>query len=150
MAGTQITHVPYKGSAPALVDLLGGQITMMFDTVASCLPHIKAGKLRALAVATAQRSSALPDVPTLSEAGLKGFDIASWFGLMAPAGTPKEIVDKLQAEVARMLADPKVRSQLASMGAEPIGNTPEQMGAQIAGEVKRFGDLARKAKLELD
>ena len=150
MAGTQITHVPYKGSAPALVDLMGGQITMMFDTVASCLPHIKAGKLRALAVATAKRSSALPDVPTLSESGLEGFDIASWFGLMAPAGTPKEAVDKLQAEVARMLADPKVRSQLALMGAEPVGNTPQQMAAQIADEIKRFGDLARKAKLQLD
>ncbi|MDQ2779084.1 MAG: tripartite tricarboxylate transporter substrate binding protein [Pseudomonadota bacterium] len=150
MAGTQITHVPYKGSAPALVDLLGGQITMMFDTVASCLPHIQSGKLRALAVATAKRSSALPDVPTLSEAGLTGFDIASWFGLMAPAGTPKAIVDKLQAEVVRMLADPKVRSQLALMGAEPVGNTPEQMSAQTDAEVQRFGALARKAKLQLD
>lgn len=150
MAGTQITHVPYKGSAPALVDLLGGQITMMFDTVASCLPHIQSGKLRALAVATAQRSSALPDVPTLSQAGLTGFDIASWFGLMAPAGTPKPVIDKLQAEVARMLAQPAVRSQLAAMGAEPVGNTPEQMATQIDGEVERFGALARKAKLKLD
>ena len=150
MTGANLLHVPYKGSAPALVDLIGGQIQVMFDTVASCLPHIQSGKLRALAVATATRSSALPDVPTLAEAGLAGFDIASWFGLMAPAGTPAEFVQKLQTEVAKMLALPEVRSQLALMGAEPVGNTPAQMKVQIDGEVARFGALAKKAQLQLD
>ena len=150
MAGTQISHIPYKGSAPALVDLMGGQIQVMFDTVASCLPHIRSGKLRALAVATARRSSALPEVPTLGEAGLTGFDIASWFGLMAPADTPKDVVARLQQEVARMLATPEMKAQLALMGAEPVGNTPEQMGQQISAEVARFGALAKKAQLQLD
>ena len=150
MTGAQLLHVPYKGSAPALIDLIGGQIQVMFDTVASCIGHIKSGKLRALAVATATRSSALPDVPTLAEAGLTGFDIASWFGLMAPAGTPADIVNKLQAEVAKMLATPEMRGQLAQMGAEPVGNTAEQMRLQIDAEVQRFGALARKAQLQLD
>ena len=121
MTGAELLHVPYKGSAPALVDLMGGQIQIMFDTVASCLPHIKSGKLRALAVATAKRSSALPEVPTLAESGLTGFDIASWFGLMAPAGTPADIVQRAQAEVVAMLATPDTRTQLEAMGADPVG-----------------------------
>jgi len=150
MTGVDILHVPYKGSAPALVDLMGGQIQIMFDTVASCLPHIKSGKIRPLAVATAKRSSALPDVPTLAESGLAGFDIASWFGLMAPAGTPADIIQKAQAEVVKMLTAPETRAQLDAMGADPVGNTPEQMRQQIDSEVRRFGDLAKKAKLQLD
>jgi len=150
MTGVDILHVPYKGSAPALVDLMGGQIQIMFDTVASCLPHIKSGKIRPLAVATAKRSSALPEVPTLAESGLAGFDIASWFGLMAPAATPADIIQKAQAEVVKMLAAPETRAQLDAMGADPVGNTPEQMKLQIDAEVRRFGDLAKKAKLQLD
>ena len=150
MAGVELLHVPYKGSAPALVDLIGGQIQLMFDTVASCLPHIKSGKIRALAVTTSKRSSALSDVPTLDEAGLKGFDVSSWFGLLAPAGTPADILQKTHAEVARMLATPAVRQQLELMGAEPVGNTPEQLRQQIAGEIVRFAALAKKANLQLD
>jgi len=150
MAGTDILHVAYKGSSPALVDLMGGQITMMFDTVASCLPLIKAGKLRPLAVATARRSSALPDVPTLSESGLAGFDIATWFGLLAPAGTPKAVIDRIHADATRILATPEMKKQLLDMGAEPVGNTPEQMAAQIKAEIAKFGALAAKAKLSLD
>ena len=150
MAGIDMLHVPYKGSSPALVDLIGGQIQIMFDTVASCLPHIKSGKIRALAVTTGKRSSALPDVPTLDEAGLKGFDVSSWFGLMAPAGTAPDIIQKTYAEVAKMLATPEMRQQLAQMGAEPVGNTPEQLRQQIAGEITRFAALAQKAKLQLD
>ncbi|MFN0184837.1 MAG: Bug family tripartite tricarboxylate transporter substrate binding protein [Aquabacterium sp.] len=150
MTGADLLHVPYKGSAPALVDLMSGQIQVMFDTVASCLPHIQSGKLRALAVATAKRSSALPNVPTLQEAGLIGFDIASWFGLMAPAATAPEIVSKIQQEVSKMLSLPETRQQLSAMGAEPGGNTPAQMKLQIASEVSRFGALASKLKLQLD
>lgn len=150
MTGADILHVAYKGSAPALVDLMGGQIQVMFDTVASCLPHIQSGKLRALAVATPKRSSALPDVPTLHESGLVGFDIASWFGLMAPAGTSPEIVNKIQMEVSKMLSLPEIRQQLSTMGAEPGGNTPAQLKQQIAGEVARFSALASKIKLQLD
>lgn len=150
MSGVDMVHVPYKGSAPALVDLIGGQIQIMFDTAASCLPHIKSGKQRALAVASAKRSTALPTVPTLAESGLDGFDIASWFGLMAPAGTPPDIVGRIQVEVVKMLATAETQKQLGLMGAEPVGNTPAQMNQQIAAEVKRFGALAAKAKLELD
>jgi tripartite-type tricarboxylate transporter receptor subunit TctC len=150
MTGAELLHVPYKGSAPALVDLMGGQIQVMFDSVASCLPHIRSGKLRALAVATAKRSSALPEVPTLAESGLAGFDIASWFGLMAPAGTSADIVQRAHAEVVAMLASPDTRTQLDAMGADPVGNTPDRMRQQIDTEVKRFGDLAKKAQLQLD
>lgn len=150
MAGTSITHVPYKGSSPALVDLMGGQITFMFDTVASCLPHIKSGKLKAIAVATSTRSSALPNVPTLSESGLPGFDIATWFGLLAPTGTPKEIISKLHLEVKRILANAEVKKQLEQMGAETVGNTPDDMKLQIAAEIEKFSKLAQKAKLSVD
>ena len=150
MAGVELSHIPYKGSAPALTDLMGGQIQAMFDTVASCLPHIQSGKLRALAVATIKRSVVLPDVPTLAESGLAGFDIASWFGLMAPAGTSKAIVERVHLEVARMLATPDMRSQLSAAGAEPVGNSPEQMAQQIQTEVARFSALAKKARLSLD
>ncbi|MBL0088102.1 MAG: tripartite tricarboxylate transporter substrate binding protein [Ideonella sp.] len=150
MAGLQLLHVPYKGSAPALVDLIGGQIQIMFDTVASCLPHIKSGKLRALAVTTGKRSSALPDVPTLDEAGLKGFEVSSWFGLMAPSGTPPDIIQKTYLEVAKMLGTPEARQQLEQMGAEAVGNTPDQLRQQIASEITRFAALAKKANLQLD
>jgi tripartite-type tricarboxylate transporter receptor subunit TctC len=150
MAGTDVLHVAYKGSSPALVDLMGGQITMMFDTVASCLPLIKGGKLRPLAVATAKRSSALPDVPTLSESGLTGFDIATWFGFMAPAGTPKEVIDKIYLDSAKILATPEMKKQWLDMGAEPVGSTPAEMSAQIKSEMEKFGALATKAKLSLD
>ena len=150
MAGTDILHVAYKGSSPALVDLMGGQITMMFDTVTSSLPLIKGGKLRPLGVATARRSSALPDVPTLSEAGLTGFDIATWFGFLAPAGTPRAVIDKVHADSVRILGTPEVRKQFLEMGAEPVGNSPEQMVAQIDTEITKFADLAAKAKLSLD
>ncbi|MBU1358911.1 MAG: tripartite tricarboxylate transporter substrate binding protein [Gammaproteobacteria bacterium] len=150
MAGTDVLHVAYKGSSPALVDLMGGQITMMFDTVASCLPLIKAGKVRPLAVATASRSSALPDVPTLSESGLAGFDIATWFGLMAPAGTSERVIDKIYSDSAKILATPEVRKQWHDMGAEPVGNTPAEMSAQIKSEMEKFSALATKAKLSLD
>ena len=126
MAGTDIRHIPYKGSPPALVDLMGGQIDVMFDTVDSCLPHIQSGKLHAIAVATSTRSSALSNVPTLAESGLPGFDIATWFGLLVPTGTPLAVVTKLNAEVVRMLATLEMKKQLAAMGAEPVGNTPAQ------------------------
>lgn len=150
MAGVKLLHIPYKGSAPALTDLMGGQIQAMFDTIPSCLPHVQAGKVKALAVSSARRSSALPDVPTLDESGLKGFDISTWFGLMAPAGTPADITLKIQREVARMLATPELKAQLTTMGAEPAGGTPQQMAQQIQGEVQRFGALAQKLQLELD
>lgn len=150
MAGVQTLHVPYKGSGPALIDLMGGRIDMMFDTVASCLPHIQSGKVRPLAVATSTRSSALPDVPTLDEAGLKGFDIATWFGFLAPTGTPQAVIDKVHRDTADILKDQAIQKQLLAMGAEPVGNTPQEMTKQIADETVKFKALAQKANLSIE
>ncbi|HWH84111.1 MAG TPA: tripartite tricarboxylate transporter substrate binding protein [Burkholderiaceae bacterium] len=150
LTGTSIAHIPYKGSAPLATDLLGGQITMSFDTVTPVLQHIKSGKLRALAVTTATRSSALPDVPTLDEAGLKGFDIGTWFGVLAPAATPKEIVARLNAEMVKIIKSPDFRKRMEEIGAEPIGNSPEQMAAQIKGETEKFAKLVRDAKVTIE
>ena len=119
MTGVQMAHVPYKGSAPALVDLMGGQVQLMFDNLPSALPQIKAGKLKALAVTSAQRSSALPDVPTVIESGLPGFEASSWFGLLAPAGTPKDIIAKLNGEVAKWLATPGSQGKAGRAGRDP-------------------------------
>lgn len=150
MAGTQIIHVPYKGSAPALADLIGGQTQAMFDTIPSCLSQIKAGKVKPLAVTPAKRSVALPNVPTLDESGLKGFDISTWFGLMAPAGTPADIIAKLQKEVALILQNPEMQAVLLASGAEPVGGTQQQMAQQINTEVKQFEALAKKINLKVD
>src|SRR4030095_5020494 len=117
MAGVQITHVPYKGSAPALQDLLGGQVQLMFDNLPPSLPQIKAGKLKALAVTSTTRAAALPDVPTMAESGLPGFEASSWFGVLAPAGTPPAIVAKLNAEIGKWLASPEAKEKLAKQGA---------------------------------
>lgn len=146
-AGTEILHVPYKGSSPAVADLIGGQVQIMYDTVASCLPHIKSGKLRPLAVATAKRSSALPDVPTIAEAALPGFEVTTWFGALAPARTPPELVAKLNAEIVKILGMPDVRKRLLDAGAEPVGSTPGEMAAQIKRETEEFGKIVRRAKI---
>lgn len=148
--GASLTHVPYKGSGPAVADLLGGQISVMFDTVTSALPYVKAGKTRALAVTTAKRSSALPDVPTLAESGLTGFDVGTWFGLMAPASTPAPIINKLNVQVAAVLNDPAVRKQLLDQGIEPVTSTPAEMKARIDKELKEFGSLVKRTKLSVE
>jgi tripartite-type tricarboxylate transporter receptor subunit TctC len=148
--GIEITHIPYKGSGPLVTDLIGGQVTMSFDTATPVLPHIKAGKLKALAVTTAKRSSALPDVPTLAEAGVKGIDTGTWFGLLAPAATPKEITTRLHTEVSTALAQPDFRKRLEEIGAEPVGNTPEQMAAQIKGDTEKFARLVKDAKVVIE
>ena len=148
--GAKLAHSPYKGSGPAVSDLLGGQVSAMFDTVTSALPHIKSGKTRALAVTTARRSSALPDVPTLIEAGVPGFDVGTWFGLMAPAATPAPVVAKLNAQVTAILKDPAVRKQLLDQGIEPMTSTPAEMKARIDKELKDFGSLAKRAKLSVE
>ena len=132
-AGIDLAHIPYKGSAPAVADLLAGQVQVMVDGLPSALPHVKAGKLRALAVTSAKRSAAAPDLPTIAESGYPGFFADAWSGLFAPKHTPKPIVDKLAAEVQRILDLPDVRERLASLGAEPVGSTP----AEFAGHVRR-------------
>lgn len=149
-SGTQIVHIPYKGSSPAVADLVSGQVQVMFDTVSSALPQINAGKTRALAVTTAKRSSALPDVPTLSETVLPGFDFGTWFGILAPAATPPDIIAKMSNEIIKIVQMPEVRKQLLEMGSEPIGNTPAEMKAQITKELDEFGALTKQIKLTVD
>ncbi len=150
LTGAQILHVPYKGSGPLTTDLLGGQITMSFDTITPVLPHIRGGKLRALAVTTATRSPALPDVPTLAESGLKGFNIGTWFGLLAPAATPKDILQKISHESVKVIQSAEFRKRMADIGADPIGNTPEQMATQIREETDKFAKLVKEAKVTID
>lgn len=150
MAGVDILHVPYKGSSFALTDLLGGQVQLMFDNMPSALPHVKAGKLRALAVTSPKRSSALPDIPTMDEEGLKGFDATSWFGLLAPAGTPKDIIAKLNAAAVKALATPEMRERLASQGAEAVGNTPEQFAAFIKAEIEKWAKIVKASGARVD
>ena len=150
MTGTEFAHIPYKGSGPLATDLLGGQITMSFDTVTPVLPHIKAGKLRPLAVTTAKRSSALPDVPTLDEAGLKGFNIGTWFGVLAPAATPKDIVARLNAEMVKIIQSPEFRKRMGEIGAETIGDSTDQMAAQIKSETEKFAKLVKDAKVVIE
>jgi tripartite-type tricarboxylate transporter receptor subunit TctC len=150
ITGAQLVHVPYKGSGPLATDLLGGQVTMSFDTVTPVLQHIKSGKLRALAVTTAKRSSALPDVPTLDEAGLKGFDIGTWFGVLAPAATPKDIVARLNTEMVKVIQSPEFRKRMDEIGAEPIGNGTDQMAQQIKRETEKFAKLVSDAKVTIE
>jgi len=147
LTGTEILHVPYKGSAPLTTDLLGGQIDMSFDATTSTLPHIKAGKLRPLAVITPKRSVFLPNVPTLSEAGVPGINITTWFGLLAPAGTPKPIVRQLHNAITKIIKTPEFKAQLEEVGAEPIGNTQEEMAKQIADELDKFNYLVKTGKI---
>ena len=123
---------------------------MSFDTITPVLPHIKAGKLRALAVTTAKRSSALPDVPTLDEAGLKGFNIGTWFGVLAPAATPKDIVARLNTEMVKVIQSPEFRKRMDEIGAEPIGNSAEQMAQQIKSETEKFAKLVKDAKVTIE
>jgi tripartite-type tricarboxylate transporter receptor subunit TctC len=150
MGRVQLLHVPYKGSGPLTTDLLGGQIAMSFDTVTPVLPHIRAGKLRALAVTTARRSVALPDVPTMDEAGLKGFDMGTWFGVLVPRATPKDVVARLNADVVRIIHSPEFQKRMAEIGAEPVGNTSQQMAEQIKDDTERFARLVRDAKVSLE
>ena len=148
--GAKLTHIPYRGSAPAVADLLGGQVAVMFDTAPSAMPHFKSGKTRALAVTTAKRSTALPDIPTLAEAGVPGFDIGTWYGLMAPQGTPAAVITKINTEVNKIMTDPEVRQQLQSQGIEPLPGTPQEMQARIKRELSEFSAMAKKADLKVE
>jgi len=148
--GVDLLHVPYKGSGPLTTDLLGGQVAMSFDTITPVLQHIQAGKLRALAVTTAKRSSVLPDVPTLEEAGLKGFDIGTWFGVLAPAATPKDVVARLNSEMVKIIRSPDFAQRMQAIGAEPLGGTPDQMAKQIADETTKFAKLVKDGKVVID
>jgi len=143
-AGVNIVHIPYKGTGPLIAALVAGDVQLAFGNIFALVPQIKSGRLKAIAVTGRERSSALPEVPTVAESGLPGFEAVGVHGLLAPAGTPRRIVDKLNAECVAILRSPEVRSQLASEGAEPVGNTPEQYAAHIAAEVQKWGRLVRE------
>jgi tripartite-type tricarboxylate transporter receptor subunit TctC len=151
MTGTFMVHFPYRGSGPALLDMLSGNMDVMFDNLPSSMPHIKSGKLKALAVTSLQRSAALPDVPTIEEAaGLKGFDASSWFGLLAPAGTPADIVGRIQQEVAKALATPVMKEKLAAQGAIPSGNTPAEFARFIDSEHRKWAQVVKASGAKVD
>ena len=149
LAGVQIQHVPYKGSGPALNDLIGGQVQMTIDNLPSALPHIQAGRLTALGVTTEQKVGVLPEVPTVASV-VRGYEASSWFVVMAPAGTPEPIVRRLSAEIDRILRKPAVLERMKSLGAEPVGGTPEQLATHIASESKKWRDVARLSGAKLD
>jgi len=149
--GTFMAHIPYRGSGPALLDLAAGNMDVMFDNLPSAMQLIKAGKIKALAVTSAQRSAALPDTPTVEEAaGLKGFEASSWFGLLAPAGTPPDVVSRIQQEVAKSLATPAMKERLATLGAIPSGNTPAQFVALIESEHKKWAEVVKASGAKVD
>jgi tripartite-type tricarboxylate transporter receptor subunit TctC len=148
--GVKVLHVPYKGSAPLTTDLLGGQVDMSFDTITPVLPFIKEGKLKALAVTTAKRSSTLPNVPTLQEAGVPNLAIGTWFGLLAPVATPKPAIARLNTEIVKIIQSPEFKKQMADIGAEPVGNKPEEMAKQIKEETEKFARLVKDGKITLE
>jgi tripartite-type tricarboxylate transporter receptor subunit TctC len=149
-AGVQLMHVPYKGLSPALVDLLSGEVQAMFSSIVAIGPHIQSGKLRPLAVTGKKRASPLPGVPTIAESGYPDYEAGSWYGLLAPAGTPREIVARLQGDAVKALEQPEVRGRLAGEGAEPIGSTPEEFAAYIRSELARMGRLIRDAHIHIE
>jgi tripartite-type tricarboxylate transporter receptor subunit TctC len=151
MTGTFMVHFPYRGSGPALLDLIGGNMDLMFDNLPSAMPQIKAGKLKALAVTSAERSAAVPELPTVAEAaGLKGYEASSWFGLLAPAGTPADIVTKLQQETAKALATPAMKERLLSQGAIPSGITSAEFSKLIAAETKKWAEVVKASGAKVD
>jgi hypothetical protein len=153
LTGTFMVHLPYRGSGPALIDLMAGNVDVMFDNLPSAMPHIKSGRLKALAVTSAQRSGALPELPTVEEAGgavLKGYEASSWFGLLAPAGTPKDVVDRVQQETAKALATPAMKERLLAQGAIPSGMTSDEFVRFIAAETAKWARVVKASGAKVD
>ena len=149
-AGINLIHVPYKGSAPALTDIVAGQVSVMFDNLPSVLPFIKSGRLKPLAVSSAARSRALPEIPTVAESGVPGFDVTVWFAVLAPAATPRDIVNRLNAEIVKAINTSDMRQRLAQQGADPIGNTPEEFSAVIKRDLAKWAKVVKDANIKLD
>lgn len=150
LANVDMLHVPYKGSGPAVADLLGGQVNYMFDSITSARPHIQSGKLRALAVTTVKRSSTLPNMPTLAEAGLPGYEVSPWFAVFVPAATPKPVITKLRAALTEAMKLPDVRARFETIGAEPVGSTPDELAAHLTRESARWSKLIAERGIKLD
>lgn len=149
-AGIDMLHVPYKGSAPALTDLIGGQVQLMFDSLPSSMPFLKSGAIRALAVTTSRRSSALPDVPTIAEAGYPGFSMSTWYGVWAPAATPAAVVQRISSEIAAIVRLPEVRAQFEKLGAEPVGNTPAEFTAFTKAELVKWAGIVKQSGAKVE
>jgi tripartite-type tricarboxylate transporter receptor subunit TctC len=150
MTGTQLTHVPYKGSAPAVTDLLAGQVQVMFDNTPNVLPHVRAGKLKALAVSSQKRSSQAPEVPTVDEAGVPGYDVSVWFGVLTVAGTPREIVQRLNTDTVRILNSPEVKERFGKLGVDVVAGAPEHFSAFLKSEVARWAKVIQDANIKAD
>ena len=148
--GAQFEHVPYKGGGPAVVDVLGGQIPLVFTAIASAHQYVRGGRLIALGVPSARRSGALPDVPTFQESGLAGFDVSSWTGIFAPAKTPPAVISKLQRELSQVLQSPFVKERYATLGIEPVGNSPEEFGAQVRADLARWQEVVKAANVKVE
>ncbi|HEX6156331.1 MAG TPA: tripartite tricarboxylate transporter substrate binding protein [Burkholderiales bacterium] len=150
VAGTQLVHIPYKGVNLAMQDVLSGNVHLVFIGIPAAAPHIKAGKLRALALVAPQRSGALPEVPTVAEAGLPDFEVTTWYGILAPAGTPRSIIHRLNAELVKVMHAPELKEKLAASGTEPLTSTPDEFAAYIRKEIAKWGDVIRKAGVKAD
>ena len=150
MSGSKITHIPYKGSTPAVADLMGGQISMIFDNMPSVIQQVKSGRLKALAVTSAQRNAQLPEIPTIQELGVAGYEVWSWFGLLAPAATPKPIVDKLNASIVDIIKQPDVQAKIIELGAVPVPETSAEFGAFIEAETLKWAKVIKEANIGID
>ena len=150
MAGVDLTHIPYKGSAPAVTDLIGGQVQALFDNVPNVIQHVKAGRLRALAITTPKRSASMPDIPTVDEAGVTGYQVAVWFGVVAPAATPKDVVARLNAEINRVISLPDVKERFSQSGIEIVGGAPDVFDRHIREQVATWGKVVKEANIRAD
>jgi len=150
MTGTQIVHVPYKGSPQGIADLIGGQVQLMFDNLTSISPHVQSGKLRGLGVSNLRRSPVFPEIPTIAEAGVPGYETTAWGGLVVPVGTPKAIVTRLNTEVNKALQSPVLKERYAAIDAEPVGGTPEEFAAFVKKETVKWADVVKKSGAKLD
>jgi tripartite-type tricarboxylate transporter receptor subunit TctC len=150
MAGVQMTHIAYKGGAPALTDLLAGQVPLMFMTTVQSLPYLKDKRVKALGVSTPKRTAVLPDVPTIAESGVPGYESDVWFGIIAPAGVPRPVIDRLHAEIVRILKTPEMQKSLAAQGAEPVGNSPEEFAALIKAEHAKWTDVIKRTGIKAE